>query len=464
MKTDPNLPQPILDPDFQAAFVWNQAYRAATSKTGSARRVRIALQRSAQQASIFSTAMLPDQSQFQAMNYRFLERLLKFLLWQKGAAKILIEGAPELVPALQQAYGPNGIRAFDAQLIGHEVFGDTLQILAQEHISEPFPSEVEPAMAFGNHFQGARVGFDLGGSDRKCAAVLDGKVLYSEEIPWDPYFQADPSYHIQGIRDSIQRAAEKLPRLDAIGGSSAGIYVDNKVRVASLFRGIDKQRFEQEIQPLFIDIAASFGVPFVVVNDGEVTALAGAHALQSHPVLGIAMGTSQAAGYVNPKGKITDWLNELAFAPIDYAETAPQDEWSGDRGCGVQYFSQQAIARLLPKAGLKIPANLSLAEQLAWAQDKLKQGDSRLVPVYETIGTYLAYALAHYADFYELQHILLLGRVLSGQGGRILMETCQRDLPQIAPWLAETMKLTTPDENLKRHGQAVAAAGLPELD
>ena len=90
-------------------------------------------------------------------------------------------------------------------------------------------------------------------------------------------------------------------------------------------------------------------MPFEVVNDGEVTALAGSMSLGENAMLGIALGTSTAAGYVTPDGNITSWLNELAFVPVDYNPAAPTDEWSGDYGVGAQYFSQQAWAGCMPR-------------------------------------------------------------------------------------------------------------------
>ena len=57
----------------------------------------------------------------------------------------------------------------------------------------------------------------------KAAALIDGEVVFSEETRWDPYFQSDPSYHLAGVRESLRRAAAHLPRVDAIGGSAAGI-------------------------------------------------------------------------------------------------------------------------------------------------------------------------------------------------------------------------------------------------
>jgi hypothetical protein len=163
--------------------------------------------------------------------------------------------------------------------------------------------------------------------------------------------------------DSIKQAAAHLPRIDAIGGSSAGIYVNNKVKVASLFRSVPPDLFEKRVKNLFFEIKEMFGgVPMEVANDGEVTALAGSMALNDNAVLGIAMGSSQAAGYVTPEGNITNWLNELAFAPIDYNPKAPIDEWSGDMGWRVQYFSQQAVGRLAKVAGIETVPGTPLPE------------------------------------------------------------------------------------------------------
>lgn len=317
-------------------------------------------------------------------------------------------------------------------------------------------------MPLGRHLDGCRIGFDLGGSDRKCAAVINGEVVFSEEVEWNPYFETDPNYHIEGIHDSLQRAAAHLPRVDAIGGSSAGVYVNNEVRVASLFRGLAAVDFENKIRRVFFDLQKRWhNVPFEVVNDGEVTALAGSMSMDENAVLGLAMGTSEAVGYVTPEGNITPMLNELAFAPIDYREDAPVDEWSGDAGVGAQYLSQQAVARLVPAAGIELPVDMPFPEQLIEVQKLMAAGDGRAAKIYSTIGTYLGYAIAHYADFYEIRKVLLLGRVASGEGGTIIIEQANTVLEEVFPELAEQIELVTPNEQDKRHGQAVAAASLP---
>jgi predicted NBD/HSP70 family sugar kinase len=316
----------------------------------------------------------------------------------------------------------------------------------------------------GRHLDGCRIGFDLGGSDRKVAAVQDGKVLFSEEIVWDPYFQKDPSYHHGGIMDSLRRAASHLPRVDAIGGSAAGVYVNNQVKVASLFRGVSPDDFDRRVRNLFLDLRNEWGgIPFDVVNDGEVTALAASMSLGINSVLGLSMGTSTAAGIVTADGGITTWLNELAFSPMDYRPDGPRDEWSGDVGCGVQFFSQQAVSRLLAPAGIDVPADMPFPERLKHVQALMAKGDDRAAKIYQTIGTCLGYAVAHWADFYDLRHLLILGRVTTGSGGDVILAEARRALDAEFPDLSARVQFHVPDEKEKRHGQAIAAASLPRI-
>ena len=314
----------------------------------------------------------------------------------------------------------------------------------------------------GRNLVGDRIGFDLGGSDRKCAAVVNGEVVYSEEVVWDPYFQKDPQYHIEGIQDSLERAAAHLPRVDAIGGSSAGVIINSEVRTSSLFRGVSQEDIEKTLGKVFRTLQKEKwnNIPFEVVNDGEVTALAGAMGMNDNAVLGVAMGTSEAAGYVDPEGHIKPWLNELAFAPVDYSEEGGVDEWSKDMGVGALYFSQQAVARLAPRAGFQFEG-MPFPEQLKKVQAAMAEGDERARKIYETIGVHFGYAIAHYARFYDIRNLLFLGRVASGDGGQIIIDKAEEVLRTEFPELK--IQLRVPDEKTKRHGQAVAAASLPAL-
>jgi predicted NBD/HSP70 family sugar kinase len=453
--------RPVLDQGFIPACLWNRAYRSAIKEAG-AHRLAIALERSDGSVSVFRTAILPHEGANIPVNHRYVERLLKFLLWQKGGYRVTIAGQARIADYLSTVYAPVGARAFDHKFMGERVYGRPMAI---ENVTfDAAPVEKETAAPLGRHLNGCRIGFDLGASDRKCAALVDGKVVFSEEVGWNPALQSDPQYHFDGVNDSLKRAAAKLPRVDAIGGSAAGVYVANEVRVGSLYRAVPQALFDTRIRRLFFDLQAAWGgIPFDVVNDGEVTALAGSMALNDNGVLGIAMGSSLAAGFVTPQGAITTWLNELAFVPVDYRENAPVDEWSGDGGVGAQYFSQQAVGRLLRSAAISLPADMPLPVKLEHVQKLAASGDARAFKIYETIGVYFGYNIATYADMYDFRNLLVLGRVMSGDGGDLILSVANRVLQAEFPEIAERIRFHIPGEQEKRHGQAIAAASLPSI-
>lgn len=453
---------PPLQPDFIPAARWNRGFRVLVAGDSHARRLALALLRPDGSVFRHDSTILSANHPDAFCSFRYAERLLKFLLWQWGACHVLVAGADEIGRYLSRLYQAEGARAFDGEFMGKKVYDALFTIAITTY--EALPAARDASVSLGRHLSGCRIGFDLGGSDRKVAAVIDGRVVFSEETRWDPYFQADPSYHVDGIHESLTRAAAHLPRIDAIGGSAAGIYVDNEVRVASLFRGVAPDRFRTEVRTLFHRLRERWGgVPFEVANDGEVTALAGSMALGEGAVLGISMGTSQAGGYVRPSGEITTWLNELAFAPIDYDNKGPRDEWSGDVGCGVQYFSQQGVSRLAARAGFEFPTTVLAAERLAAVQEAFARGDARASAIYTTLGRCFGHAVAHYASFYEFRHVLVLGRVTSGDGGTVMLDEARAVLKTEYQALGERITISMPDEQSKRHGQAVAAASLPAL-
>jgi len=461
MKIDQHI-KPELDPGFMPAALWNLSYRKLIEASGSPVDVTIALVRPDATCTVYKTQILPFTSENETSSLFYLERILKFLLWQRGGCKVMIAGCDPIAKKLEEIYSSEGERGFDYTFFGEKAYLNPLEVSACA--ASDIPEENEQSIPLGRHLDGCRIGFDLGGSDRKCAALIDGEVVFSKEVEWNPYFESDPDYHIAGINDTLKLAASHLPRVDAIGGSSAGVYVNNEVRVASLFRGVSEADFESKVRRIFFDLQKEWGdIPFDVVNDGEVTALAGSMSMNENAVLGLAMGTSEAVGYVTPCGNITPMLNELAFAPVDYRDDAPADEWSGDLGCGVQYFSQQAVARLAPSAGLDFPEGMPFPAQLVEVQKLMSEGDERAEKIYSTIGTYLGYAIAHYADFYEIRKMLILGRVTSGHGGTIIIEKANEVLAHDFPELAKQIEIVTPNESDKRHGQAVAAASLPTI-
>jgi predicted NBD/HSP70 family sugar kinase len=452
--------RPPLDPGYRPAALANRAYRDEVAASGAGVPLVVGLERPRGALSRYETTVFAESHPRAAANLVYVERILKFLLWQRGGYHAYIGGPRAVSEQIAAIYSPEGARSFDHAFMGQQVYQQPFAVIACD--ASDVPAAHEPEKALGRHLEGYRVGFDLGASDLKISAVANGEPVFSEEVVWEPRKQTDPGYHYGYIVSAIRQAAEKLPQLDAIGGSAAGVYVNNRPMVASLFRGVPDERYH-EVRSMFLRIRDEFGVPLEVVNDGEVTALAGSMSLEDNAVLGLAMGSSEAAGYVTPQGNITDWLNELAFAPVDYAPDAAVDEWSGDRGVGALYFSQQCVFRLAPRAGIAIPAGVTDAEKLKAVQAQLESGHVGARQIWESIGVYLGYTLAHYADFYDLRHVLILGRVTSGPGGPLILEVAQRVLNAEFPELAAQVNVQLPDEKSRRVGQSIAAASLPQI-
>lgn len=451
---------PPLEPSFRPPVLANRAFSGAVKAAGGGVPLILALERGDGSVSCFETRVFRDGHPQSAANNLYVERLLKFLLWQRGACRVHVGGPRSVGAYLQECYQPNGLRAFDYRFMGESVYEKPFSVVSCA--AEDVPVEKESSVPLGRHLEGCRIGFDLGASDRKASAVIDGEAVYSEEVVWEPAKHADPSYHFNEVMTGIKTAASKMPRLDAIGGSAAGVYVNNRAMVASLFRGVPKERFH-DVHDMFLRIGREMGVPLTIVNDGEVTALAGSMSLGDNGVLGVALGSSEAGGYVNLEGNITGWLNELAFCPVDYNPEATVEDWSRDYGVGASYFSQQCVFRLAPKVGLELPQEVTLAEKLKLVQDKLASGDKNARAIWETMGVFLGYTLAHYADFYEIKHALILGRCTSGIGDDLLLEGATSVLRKEFPEVGERMRIQLPDEKSRRVGQSIAAASLPVL-
>ncbi len=449
-----------LDPQFTPLSLVVREMREATKDNG--QDVIIAIERNKGYTTTYKTRIFKDGTGHDEENFRFIERIAKSLLWVAGGYKIIIAGSDVVGNKIKEAYTYGGLRDFDVHFM-ERVYEEKFEVIVCPY--DKAPADKSAAAPIGRHLDGCRIGFDAGGSDRKVSAVIDGESVYSEEVVWFPKTNSDPEYHYQGILDAMKTAASHMPRVDAIGVSSAGVYVDNRIMVASLFLKVSDEDFDKKVKNMYLDVAKEIGadIPIEVANDGDVTALAGAMDLNDDSVLGIAMGTSEAGGYVDPQGNITGWLNELAFVPVDFCENAMVDEWSGDYGCGVKYFSQDGVIKLAPFAGIDIDESLSPAEKLKVVQSLMEKGDQRAADVYDTIGAYFGYAIAYYSEFYDIKHVLIMGRVTSGQGGVILLERAQEVLDKEFPELARKIKLHIPDENSRRVGQSVAAASLPKI-
>ena len=450
-----------LDAGFAPMAVVCRDMRAATETDG--QDVVIAAERNKGYTTVYKTRIYKDNTGHDEENCAFIDRIAKTLLWVSGGYKLILAGSDVVGDYLKKTFCHGGTRDFDVRFM-ERVYEETFEVIVTDLAHAP--ENKSSAAPVGRHLDGCRIGFDAGGSDRKVSAVIDGETVYSEEVVWFPKINSDPDYHYDGILSAMKTAASHMPRVDAIGVSSAGVYIDNKIMVASLFLKVSDEDFEKKVKNMYIDVAREIGenIPIEVANDGDVTALAGAMSLNENGVLGIAMGTSEAAGYVDMDGNITGWLNELAFAPVDFNVDAMVDEWSGDYGCGVKYFSQDGVIKLAPYAGIELDESLSPAEKLKVVQKLMAEGDERAKAIYDTIGVYFGYTIAYYCEFYDIRQVLIMGRVTSGEGGVILLERAKEVLATEFPELAKKVTLNIPDEKARRVGQSVAAASLPKIN
>lgn len=445
--------QPLLDPAFIPFGVWRREYEKEASRP-----FALAVERDHGAVSVFETKLRGED--FAEANYRYIERFVKLLLWSAGGLRVWLCGDDALAKRLQAEYCPDGRRAFDVGFM-QDVFEVPFEIVVCDWAHLPKPNE--KPIRVGGHTNGCRIGFDAGGSDRKVSAVVDGKTVYSEEVVWHPKTSEDPQYQYDGIVDAFKTAASKMPRVDGIGVSSAGVFIGNAPMVSSIFLKVPRSRRE-EVKTIFDRAAKEIGnVPIVVANDGDVSALAGAMSLHEGAVMGLAMGTSEAVGYVNADSNLLGWFSELAFAPVDLNEHAMRDEWSGDIGVGCKYFSQDAVIKLAPAAGIALAERLTPAEKLKEVQKLAEQGVSYAQDIFKSIGVYLGHTLCLYEMFYDIRNLILLGRVASGVGGDLIVAECQRVLNEEYPELSQKLRVMLPDEEFRRVGQSMAAASLPEV-
>ena len=445
---------PKLDPQFVPFGVWRTAYLKDAKKP-----IAIAVERDKGRVSVHHTCIHGTPKMAEA-DYRYVERYVKFLLWSIGGFRVSVCGCSKLAQRLKKAYDPKGERHFDFTFF-NQLYERDLEIV--DLPLEDCPAANEVAEPIGGNLDGCRIGFDAGGSDRKVSAVIDGECVYSEEVVWFPKLNPDPNYQYNEILTAFRTAASKMPRVDAIGVSSAGTFIGNAPMVASLFIKVPRSEWDK-VKTIYDRAAKEIGdVPIVVANDGDVSALAGAMGLGVGNIMGIAMGTSEAVGYVDKDKNVLGWINELAFAPVDLCENAMQDEWSTDFGVGCKYFSQDAVIKLAPRNGIELDPALSPAEKLKVVQKHMAEGDLRAADVFHDIGVYLAYTVVLYSHFYNIEHLMLMGRVMSGKGGDIILDVCQKVLAAEHPELAKHCQVMLPDEKTRRVGQSVAAASLPQL-
>jgi hypothetical protein len=364
--------------------------------------------------------------------------MAKTLLWQKGGRRLYVCGPEAVYRQIAAAYAPGGARAFDARFMA-EVYGAPFEVVHRAYEDRPAPHE----------------------NPRKIGRHIDGKVVFSESVVWYPEKNADPGYHLAGISASLRSAARHLPRVDAVGVSSSGVFSDNRTAAASIFRLVPKKDFDSKVRNIYLRAVAELGGPPVAVcNDGDVTALAGSMFYDRNSLLSLDIGAGVAAGYVDASGGVTGWLSELGLAPADLNPGAARDEWSGDVGCGSACFSRGAALELAAKARLT-PKGETPEERFADLQSAAVTFDDRALAVFSDVGCMLGHTLPFYHALYGMKTVLLSGPAMTGAAGEMVALAARRVLREEYP--EAQPELLTPDDAFRRTVTDLAAASLPPL-
>ena len=444
-------------PELEPGFIPLQKFNETFLKTATVP-FSLALERNDKQIAVISTFIHADEAHAEADMY-YIDRLVKFSLFQIGGFRIYVKGDDSVFQSLKRSYSPGGSRAFDAEYFGM-LYQNDFEIIKCDELPEPY----EIRKHIGGYYDGCRIGADYGGSDYKISAIIDGETIYSNETVWNPKINGDPDYHYNGFISGLKEAKQHLPRVDAIGVSTAGIVGNKYVLAAQIYQMVPKDLFDSKVRKIWFRVIKEMGedIPFEVLNDGDVTALAGSMSLKKNNMVGVAMGTSVAGGFVDKDGYVSNWLSELAFVPVDASPNAAMDPWSRDIGVGVHYFCQEAVIKLAPAAGIPLDDYDTPAKKLKAVQILLDEGHDNAAAIFRSIGCYLGHTAALYNALYDgASSVLLLGRVMSGRGGDIIIEVANTVLRDDYPDIS--VELLLPDEKFRRLGQSVVAASLPMI-
>jgi predicted NBD/HSP70 family sugar kinase len=402
-------------------------------------------------------------------------------VWSRSGSKLLLAGPPKICEALKAAYSTGGAYEFEAKSMPN-VCGTPNKPFGVEIVKvEDLPAAKDTPQVCGKDASGCRLAFDLGKSDIKTVAVKDGEVVYSKETEWD-VTNVDPQYHYDAIVAALKLAKASLPRVDAVGGSATGtVSGANEATWCDIFPNVPPDVYKAKVVDIFVRMAKEVAgdVPLKVINDGEVTALAAVQKIGKGNILGISMGSSEGGGYANADGNLLGWINEMCYIKLDLNPEAPTDPWTKGchRGISHMYLGQRGATKLAAKAGVQVPENYVYPHpdmctikhedhaqclkliQKAMADPKQEPTVKKL---YETVGVYLGYGLAQYSEFYNIDHVMILGRVSKGSGGDLMLDVAKKVLTTEFPQYGH-IQFHTADDHFKAVGQCIAAAALPEL-
>lgn len=221
---------------------------------------------------------------------------------------------------------------------------------AENPAQTDLPASLRGLIAEAAH--GGIVGLDVGGSDIKLAAALDGRLLYTEEYDWNPAASPTAEGITQPILDLLRAARSRLEaaggQLDAVGLSFPDIVMGDRIVGGETpktkgMRENPALDYEQEfakLRELKREILAlcAPGGRCRICNDGSMAAFTAAAELAAGGadadirggVIAHSLGTDLGTGWLLPDGSIPpiplemyDLLLDLGSFPA--AALPPED-------------------------------------------------------------------------------------------------------------------------------------------
>ena len=143
---------PVLDSSFRPAALANRIYRQRVKESGNGAPLVIGLTRADGTRSVYQTQVFPAGHPMAEANLPYVERLVKFLLWQKGGYRVKIGGPKEIGEYIRSTYSASGARAFDAAFMGETTYERPFEaaIMEADQVAPP----KETSMPIGRHLEG----------------------------------------------------------------------------------------------------------------------------------------------------------------------------------------------------------------------------------------------------------------------------------------------------------------------
>ncbi|HOC81174.1 MAG TPA: ROK family protein, partial [Bacilli bacterium] len=196
---------PILDKGFKPAIIEFRNFKNDVFKSDKKQKLSVAVEGQngaiyRKDFDIFADGIDDERNSF------IIERYIKCILWVVGGFSIYIAGSDVVYNNIKNNYQNGGLRDFDYHFMS-TVFERPMEVIKCDF--QNLPHEKKSPVTAGGHLQGKRIGFDVGGSDIKVSAVVDGQVIYSEELVWLPKLNEDINYHYDFFYRAMKKGIEK---------------------------------------------------------------------------------------------------------------------------------------------------------------------------------------------------------------------------------------------------------------